>query len=532
MDVDDFPLRSQAPIPNNQNPASSPLRAESSSYPNNPSIRTGSLIKHDEPSTLSPVSPSKVYSHEDAFLVGGQQFRFRDDQSTSSYDSRLYGTPNQRLAVSDSYTDNIPLRDHPAFPPKNEDPNDHVYDAPVQTSKFSGDQGERNRSGFLSFLNTKAKRGMPWMTYTLTAIQCTVFVIELVRNSQLTGSPIEFQPSFNPMIGPSPYVLINMGARYTPCMHAVDGLQTRISGGEINWPCPNTTSIDVANCQLNNLCGFNMPSTQNPIYPGQNIPLNEFSNQPDQWFRFIIPIFLHAGIIHIGFNMLLQLTLGKEMEFAIGSIRFFLVYMSSGIFGFVLGGNFAASGIASTGASGALFGILALNLLDLFYTWGERKSPFKDLTYILLDIVISFVLGLLPGLDNFSHIGGFFMGLALGICILHSPNALRKRINQELLPYTPVSQAKASYNDRPDSSLASFIKSPIEFFRGRRVAWWAWWIVRVGTLVSVFIVFIILLKNFYTLRKSCSWCKYLSCIDINNWCDIGNLQLTTVSRPA
>ncbi|CAJ2661540.1 unnamed protein product [Trifolium pratense] len=272
------------------------------------------------------------------------------------------------------------------------------------------------------------------------------------------------------MIGPSPYVLINMGARYTPCMHAVDGLQTRMSGGEVNWPCPNTTSIDVANCQLNNLCGFNMPSTQNPIYPGQNIPLNEFSNQPDQWFRFIIPIFLHAGIIHIGFNMLLQMTLGKEMEFAIGSIRFFLVYMCSGIFGFVLGGNFAASGIASTGASGALFGILALNLLDLFYTWGERKSPFKDLTYIMLDIIISFVLGLLPGLDNFSHIGGFFMGLALGICILHSPNALRKRINQELLPYTPVSQTKSSFNDRPNFSLASFIRNPIEFFRGRRVA--------------------------------------------------------------
>lgn len=313
------------------------------------------------------------------------------------------------------------------------------------------------------------------------------------------------------MIGPSPYVLINMGARYVPCMHAVDGIQTRLSGGEINWPCPNTTSNDVANCQLNNLCGFNMPASQNPVYPGQDIALNEFKNQPDQWFRFIIPIFLHAGIIHIGFNMLLQMTLGREMEIAIGPIRYFLVYISAGIFGFVLGGNFAATGIASTGASGALFGILALNLLDLLYTWGERRSPWKDFAFIMLDVVISFILGLLPGLDNFSHIGGFLMGLVLGVCILHSPNSLRQRIN-DAPPYTPVSQIKASNGDRPDAGVTGFVKSPVEFFKGRKPAWWAWWFVRLGGLVFVFIVFILLLNNFYTYRKTCSWCKYLSCI--------------------
>ena len=121
-------------------------------------------------------------------------------------------------------------------------------------------------------------------------------------------------------------------------------------------------------------------------------------------------MFLHAGLIHIGFNMLLQLTMARDMEISIGPIRFFLVYFSSGIFGFVLGGNFAAPGIASTGASGALFGIIALTLLDLLYNWQDRPKPWRDLAFIVLDVVISFVLGLLPGLDNFSHIGGFFMG--------------------------------------------------------------------------------------------------------------------------
>lgn len=295
-----------------------------------------------------------------------------------------------------------------------------------------------------------------------------------------------------------------MGSRYMPCMHNVVGIQD--STEVINWGCPNTTSNSVANCQLSDLCGFG--GVPDPDYDG-NI---KQSPEPNQWFRFILPMFLHAGIIHIGFNMLLQMTLGKEMEIAIGPIRFFLVYIASGIFGFVLGGNFAATGISSTGASGALFGIIALTLLDLLYTWKDRRSPWKDLAFIMLDVVISFVLGLLPGLDNFSHIGGFLMGLVLGVCILHSPNALRERISDQDPPYAPVHQAKLSDGDRPDAGMTGFVKAPVSFFKGRKPAWWAWWLIRAGALVAVFVVFIVLLNNFYTYRKTCSWCKYLSCL--------------------
>ena len=287
-----------------------------------------------------------------------------------------------------------------------------------------------------------------------------------------------------------------------PCMHNVVGIQD--STIEIGWNCPNSTTNGVGSCTLSQLCGFN--GVPNPLYNG-NIKQGP---EPNQWFRFIIPMFLHAGIIHIGFNMLLQMTLGREMEIAIGPVRYFIVYISSGIFGFVLGGNFAASGIVSTGASGCLFGIVALTLLDLLYTWGERISPWQDFAFIALDVVISFALGLLPGLDNFSHIGGFLMGLVLGICILRSPNALRTRINQDEPPYAPVS--KASDGDKPNAGVTGFVKNPVGFFKGRRGAWWAWWAVRAASLAAVFIIFILLLHNFYVYRKTCSWCKYLSCI--------------------
>ncbi len=146
------------------------------------------------------------------------------------------------------------------------------------------------------------------------------------------------------MIGPSTYVQINMGARFVPCMRSTPGVQD--AKQVISWPCPNTTSSDPndarMSCSLSDLCGFS--GVPNPR-PGGTL---DERPQPNQWFRFIVPIFLHAGLVHISFNMLLQLTLGRDMEKSIGPLRFALVYFSSGIFGFVMGGNYAASGIAST----------------------------------------------------------------------------------------------------------------------------------------------------------------------------------------
>jgi membrane associated rhomboid family serine protease len=311
----------------------------------------------------------------------------------------------------------------------------------------------------------------------------------------LTGSPIEIHPQFNPMIGPSFYVLVNMGARFQPCMRNLDDVA-------VQWPCPNLTSLTPNTpgntiCSLEEFCGF-----------------GKLSDPPNQWYRFIVPIFLHAGIIHLGFNMLLQLTLGREMEQVIGSVRFLFVYFSSGIFGFVLGGNFAAKGLASSGASGSLFGLIAINLLDLLYTWNERVSPKKELAFIILDIAVSFVLGLLPGLDNFSHIGGFLMGLVLGVCLLHSPNLLRgERIRSRpaSVGENPANKKKTRRATRVSYKI--FLKDPIGFFKDRKLLWWTWWLVRAAALISVLAAFIVLLKNFYDPNPhNCTWCRYLTCI--------------------
>lgn len=331
----------------------------------------------------------------------------------------------------------------------------------------------------------------------------------MILAAQLTGSPIMTKPQFNPMIGPTTWVQINMGARFVPCMKNVDGIQN--ANEIIYWNCPNSTSADSTDpnnrCSLSELCGFN--GVPNPK-PGGSL---DDKPAPNQWYRFIIPMFLHGGVIHIGFNMLVQMSMGADMERMVGWWRYLIVYLASGIWGFVLGGNYAAQGIPSTGASGALFGILALYVLDLLYTWNERQSPWVEFIIMIVGVGISFFLGLLPGLDNFSHIGGFVMGLALGLCIMRSPNALRERIGLARTPYVAMSGGLGPGSAQDEDKMKKFTKEPLGFFKGRKPLWWAWWLVRAGALVAVLIGFIVLITNFYKYPKSnCSWCYRLSCL--------------------
>jgi membrane associated rhomboid family serine protease len=403
----------------------------------------------------------------------------------------------------DAYTENIPLNTTPVAE------SGQPYPQRRRTHRQRGRSRPKKR---------------PWFCYFLTFVQTAVFIGELARNAVLTKTPIAIKPYFNPMIGPSTFTMIDMGARYVPCMRTIKNVNDDDS---FLFACPNTTKTTISTedgsaCDLAESCGFG----------GQNIPSNlggtgGKGTQPNQWWRFIVPMFLHAGIIHLAFNMFVQIFLGGDMECEIGIIRFAVVYFTTGIFGFVLGGNLGQTGQPSVGASGCLFGIYALVFLDIFYTWNERPSPVKDLIFLLLDICISFVIGLLPGVDNFAHIGGFISGLALGLAFLHSPNRLRQRIESDSPPYTPAHSSNPYNSSTGDNNLTgaqAFVKQPLGFFKGRKPLWWAWWLVRAAMLAMVLIVFIVLVNNFYKYQKQCHWCRYLSCLPVLNWCSLYDLS--------
>ncbi|KAJ5812925.1 hypothetical protein N7447_009948 [Penicillium robsamsonii] len=478
-------------------------------------------------------SPS--YNHDDP----SGPYHNRESQQSFASDNGHYQAAG-RATGGDNYAENIPLKTNTQYG----NPNDQYGNSPDwmrQQTHYPPSPGgiednrqrdNRKKTGFFS-------KKIAWVTYILTLAQIIVFIVELVKNAQLTGSVIETKPTFNPMIGPSPYVQIYMGARYNPCMKNVEGIQN--ANQTIQWPCPNSTSA-TGDCTLSEVCGFS--GVPNPAVSGST----DDRPAPNQWYRFILPIFLHGGFIHIGFNLLVQMTMGADMERIVGMWRYTLTYFASGIFGFVLGGNYAGQLDPSDGCSGALFGILALYLLDLLYDWPQRESPWVELIIMVLGVGVSFVLGLLPGLDNFSHIGGFVMGLAIGMTIMRSPNALRERIGLARQPYVAMSGGVSQAGpEQKTTSFMDFFKGkrgltssstetpgstqgPLNFFKGRKPLWWLWWLVRAGALVAVLIGFIMLIVDFYKYPSSnCSWCYRLSCLPVNGWCKQNNLPTSTVT---
>ncbi|KAK9375884.1 rhomboid family-domain-containing protein [Lipomyces chichibuensis] len=397
------------------------------------------------------------------------------------------------LAVySDPYADNVPLTDRHAsqsyaYNPWNLQSNQQTpSDMPPPGFVPNSD---RLATNIPPMDQQKKRQIIPWFTVTVSVIQVIVFVSELIVMHKYTGSIIATKPTFNPMIGPSTYLLIHMGGRFTPCMHYISGV-TDVKTK--NFPCASSTTVATNVCTLSELCG-----------------MGGVSDHPNQWWRFITPMFLHAGFIHIIANMLLQLQLGGSMERDIGTLKFASVYVASGICGFLLGGNFAPDGIVSTGASGALFGIIALRILDLLLNWQLYERPKRALMSHLIEIVIAFALGLLPGIDNFAHIGGFAMGILLGLVLLRSPLKLRERTGQPIAnDYYPKSK---TLKDRFQNLKA--------VFSGRHPAWYLWVIVRLVMLVLAATFVIVLIRLFNKGGGHCGWCKYLSCLPVKGWCD-------------
>jgi len=157
-----------------------------------------------------------------------------------------------------------------------------------------------------------------------------------------------------------------------------------------------------------------------------------------QWWRLITAMFVHIGIIHIGFNIWCLWNLGLLAEPLMGPFGVAAAYLMTGFAGNLLGimvhpgvvhGAHNALIVVDpyrtgAGASGAIFGLAGVLIVLL-------KSPLLPLpkvelnrlrrsviffAFINLAIGLYTVVGPSPvRVDNMAHLGGFLSGLALGV---------------------------------------------------------------------------------------------------------------------
>ena len=142
-------------------------------------------------------------------------------------------------------------------------------------------------------------------------------------------------------------------------------------------------------------------------------------------------MFMHAGLLHIGGNMLYLWIFGDNVEDRFGHVKFLIFYLICGLAATGLQLVFSLdSSIPNLGASGAIAGVLGAYLL-LFPK--ARVSVLSGRGVIpvpaLLVIGLWFVLQLFSGIGSLfdtadsggvaymAHIGGFVAGLVLALLL-------------------------------------------------------------------------------------------------------------------
>jgi rhomboid protease GluP len=136
----------------------------------------------------------------------------------------------------------------------------------------------------------------------------------------------------------------------------------------------------------------------------------------DYW-RLVTAGFVHANLLHIGFNMWCLWSLGQLSERLFGRWITFAVYILTGVGGALLSVGVDPSRF-EVGASGAVFGIAGAILSGIKFGNVAVSSVQKRqiMSSMIFFVIFNLAFGAaIPGIDNWCHLGGLISGLIFGV---------------------------------------------------------------------------------------------------------------------
>ncbi len=132
-----------------------------------------------------------------------------------------------------------------------------------------------------------------------------------------------------------------------------------------------------------------------------------------RWLTLISANYLHGSLLHIIFNMLVLRQIGGLAAREYGPYRMFAIYSLSGVAGF--GVSYLAGVPLTIGASAAVCGLIGA----MVYFGRDRGGAYGNFIYRQIGgwAVGLFIIGFLPGINNWGHGGGFVAGWGLAMLL-------------------------------------------------------------------------------------------------------------------
>jgi len=146
-----------------------------------------------------------------------------------------------------------------------------------------------------------------------------------------------------------------------------------------------------------------------------------------EWWRMVSCNWMHAGVVHLVFNMAGLRSLGVPLERHFGFWRIGFLYVFSGLIGTMISVIFLPGSI-SVGASASVFGLLGAVWADVIQNHCARcRLRGSNIVSLTIATAINFALGLTPMVDNYMHTGGLITGLLVGVASLAESHVVYRR---------------------------------------------------------------------------------------------------------
>ncbi|CAD7963670.1 unnamed protein product [Amoebophrya sp. A120] len=163
--------------------------------------------------------------------------------------------------------------------------------------------------------------------------------------------------------------------------------------------------------------------------------------------RMIVPIFLHGNIPHILMSLYFQFSEGTTTEAEFGPVKFFIVFLVTGISGNLLSDAFGVNGV---GASTSCYGLIGVQVGRLFVVeWPhiedmQLKTRLHEHWMRVVGMLAAWEILNWSTIDHYGHLGGFLGGMCLG-CVLQKHTSIR---------FTPLSDQRLFDANNPQQMVA------------------------------------------------------------------------------